>query len=50
MKWLLARLSEPSTWAGIGALAVSIIPAVQSHDVGAIVGTVAGAVAVAAKG
>jgi hypothetical protein len=48
MKWLIARLAEPSTWAGIGLFATQVIPAVQSHSVPAIVGAVVGALAAAA--
>ncbi|MGN6526699.1 MAG: hypothetical protein ACTHL8_09940 [Burkholderiaceae bacterium] len=44
MKWLIARLAEPSTWAGLGVFATQIIPAIQTHNTGAIVATVLGAV------
>jgi hypothetical protein len=45
MKWLLARLSEPSTWAGIALFAQNVIPAAQSHSTAAIVGAVLGTLA-----
>ena len=45
MKWLLARLSEPSTWAGIGLFATQVLPAFQTHSAPAIVGAVVGALA-----
>lgn len=45
MKWLLARLREPSTWAGLAAFAGAVAPAVQTHNTGAIVVSVLGAVA-----
>jgi hypothetical protein len=44
MKWLLARLAEPSTWAGIGLFATQIVPAVVTHNPVAIVTVLAGAV------
>jgi hypothetical protein len=50
MKWLIARLAEPSTWAGLGAIAGSIIPAAQNHNWLAVAGVVAGAVATVTKG
>jgi hypothetical protein len=45
MKWLLARLSEPSTWAGLGLFASQLLPAIATHNPVAIVGAVAGALA-----
>lgn len=47
MKWLFARLSEPSTWAGIAAAATQIAPAVATHNAVAIGVTLAGIVAAA---
>lgn len=48
MKWLLARLTEPSTWAGIGVFASQILPAIATHNPVAIVGVVVGALAAVA--
>lgn len=45
MKWLLARLSEPSTWAGIGLFATQVLPAIQTHSTPAILGALVGAIA-----
>jgi hypothetical protein len=45
MKWLLARLSEPSTWAGVGVFASQLLPAIATHNPIAIVGVIAGALA-----
>ena len=45
MRYLFARLAEPSTWAGIGLFVAHLAPAVVAHDPVAIVGCVAGALA-----
>lgn len=45
MKWFLARLTEPSTWAGIGVFASQLLPAIATHNPVAIVGVIAGALA-----
>jgi len=50
MNWFLARLAEPSTWAGAGLAASQIVAAVHTRDVVSIVGTVAGIVAAVTKG
>lgn len=44
--WILARLDEPSTWAGISAAAGAISTTLQSHA-GLGVAIVAGAIAAA---
>ena len=45
MKWFIARLSEPSTWAGIAVFASQILPAIATHNPVAIIAAVGGAVA-----
>jgi hypothetical protein len=50
MNWFLARLAEPSTWAGIAGIAASVGTAVATHDPFAVVATVAGAFAAVKKG
>lgn len=44
--FLLARLTEPSTWAGVGAVAVSAAQAWVTRDPQAIAATLAGVLAV----
>jgi hypothetical protein len=44
MSWLLARLREPSTWAGLGAVCSAAVSLFPSAAVGA---AVCGAIAVA---
>jgi hypothetical protein len=46
MSFFLARLREPSSWAGFATIAASIASAVQHRDIGAIVSSVVGAAAV----
>ena len=46
MKFLVARLSEASTWAGIAAVAVNATAAYATKDPQAIAATFAGLVAV----
>jgi hypothetical protein len=46
LKFLLARLAEPSTWVGLSLHAATVQTAVQTHNAGAIVAAVAGLVAV----
>ena len=46
MKWFRARLSEPSTWAGLAVFVGHIAPAVATGNAVAIIGSVAGALAV----
>ena len=45
LDWLIARLKEPSTWAGIGAVAVAIGGALQGHT-DQLATVIAGALAV----
>lgn len=45
MKWFIARLSEPSTWAGIGLFATQVLPALQTHSTANVAGAILGAVA-----
>jgi hypothetical protein len=45
MKWLLARLAEPSTWAGLAVFASQVLPAVATHNPLAIAAAVGGALA-----
>lgn len=45
MKWFIARLSEPSTWAGIGLFATQVLPAFQTHSTANVVGAILGAAA-----
>jgi hypothetical protein len=48
MSWLLTRLSEPSTWAGLAAVAIAIgtafpVTAVVTAPIAAVCGTIAAA-------
>ncbi len=45
MDWFLARLSEPSTWAGIAVLVPGLERAVSTHDYGSIIQVVGGLLA-----
>jgi DNA primase len=45
-KFVLDRLKEPSSWAGIAAAASQVATAVQSRDPAAIATVVLGAIAV----
>jgi len=44
--FFLARLSEPSTWAGIGILAHGIGPAIATQDYVSIIQSVGGLIAI----
>ena len=49
LPWILSRLTEPSTWAGTGVLAVTIhqyFPGSMGDAVVAVVASIAGLVAV----
>lgn len=45
LKYLLARLAEPSTWAGLAVHAATVQDAVHTHNAVAIVAAVGGVVA-----
>lgn len=45
LKFILARLAEPSTWAGLAVHAATVQAAVATHDPVAIAAAVAGVVA-----
>ena len=46
MKWLLARLSEPSTWVGFAALIPQLAPIVMGGSISAVgAATIVGGVA-----
>jgi hypothetical protein len=49
MNFILARLAEPSTWAGIAAVIGTAAQAVATKDPAAIGATVAGVVAMLSK-
>jgi hypothetical protein len=44
-KYLLARIAEPSTWAGLAVHAATVQAAVATHNPAAIVAAAAGVVA-----
>jgi hypothetical protein len=46
MSWFLARLAEPSTWAGLASIIASASQAAATKDPVAIGATVAGVVAI----
>lgn len=45
MNFIKARLSEPSTWAGLGLMIVSLAQAWQSKDPTMIAGAIGGIIA-----
>ena len=51
MKWLFKRLSEPSTWAGLGLLIPSAVSAIASGHLDPVqVGQIAAGAAAVLKG
>lgn len=46
--WLLARLVEPSTWAGVAVLVPGLTNAITTRDYGSIIQTIGGAIAIIA--
>jgi hypothetical protein len=49
MKWMTARLREPSTWAGLAGLIPSVLTLMANPTPAAIGGVVAGTAAVLMK-
>ena len=47
MTWVLARLAEPSTWAGLGLIVTGVGNAVATKDWSSVLQALGGAIAVA---